>query len=70
MCSLARTKKGLKNKKTKEKKAVWVNNMMFLLDSRDGYATPKVTKYQRCNYIIQIYKFTIKIDTININLLF
>ena len=70
MCSLARTKKGLKNKKTKEKKAVWVNNMMFQLDSRDGYATPNVTKYQRCNYIIQIYKFTIKIDTININLRF
>ena len=34
------------------------------------YATPKVTKYQRCNYIIQIHKFTIKIDTISINLLF
>ena len=31
MCSLARTKKGLKNKKTKEKKAVWVNNMMSSL---------------------------------------
>ena len=35
-----------------------------------GYATPKVTKYQRCNFIIQIHKFTFKIDTININLLF
>ena len=34
------------------------------------YATPKVTKYQRCNFIIQIHKFTFKIDTININLLF
>ena len=34
------------------------------------YATPKVTKYQRCNFIIQIHKFTIKIDTISINLLF
>ena len=33
------------------------------------YATPKVTKYQRCNFIIQIHKFTIKIDTICINLL-
>ena len=35
-----------------------------------SYATPKVTKYQRCNFIIQIYQFTIKIDKININLLF
>ena len=34
------------------------------------YATPKVTKYQRCNFIIQIHKFTVKIDTISINLLF
>ena len=34
------------------------------------YATPKVTKYQRCNFIIQIHKFTIKIDTMSINLLF
>ena len=34
------------------------------------YATPKVTKYQRCNFIIQIHKFTIKINTICINLLF
>ena len=33
------------------------------------YATPKVTKYQRCNFIIQIHQFTIKIDKININLL-
>ena len=33
-------------------------------------ATPKVTKYQGCNFIIQIHKFTIKIDTISINLLF
>ena len=33
-------------------------------------ATPKVTKYQRSNFIIQIHKFTIKIDTISINLLF
>ena len=30
------------------------------------YATPKV----RCNFIIQIHKFTIKIETISINLLF
>ena len=29
-----------------------------------------MTKYQRCNFIIQIHKFTIKIDTISINLLF
>ena len=35
-----------------------------------NYATPKVTKYQRCNFIIQIHKFTIKVDTICINLLF
>ena len=34
------------------------------------YVTPKVTKYQRCNFIIQIHKFTVKIDTISINLLF
>ena len=34
------------------------------------YVTPKVTKYQRCNFIIQIHKFTLKIDTISINLLF
>ena len=33
-------------------------------------ATPKVTKYQRCNFIIQIHQFTIKIDQININLLY
>ena len=26
------------------------------------YATPKVTKYQRCNFIIQIHQFTIKIN--------
>ena len=34
------------------------------------YATPKVTKYQRFNFTIQIHQFTIKIDKININLLF
>ena len=34
------------------------------------YATSKVTKYQRCNFVIQIHKFTIKFDTICINLLF
>ena len=33
------------------------------------YATAKVTKYQRRNFIIQIHQFTIKIDKININLL-
>ena len=38
--------------------------------SRPVYATPKVTKYQRRNFIIQIHKFTVKIDTISINLLF
>ena len=35
-----------------------------------SYAMPKVTKYQRCNFIIQIHQFTIKIDKINISLLF
>ena len=35
-----------------------------------AYATSKVTKYQRCNFILQIHKFTFKIDTIDINLLF
>ena len=35
-----------------------------------NYATPKVTKYQRCNFIVQIHKFTFKIDTISINVLF
>ena len=39
-------------------------------EPRCEYATSKVTKYQRCNFIIQIHKFTIKIDTISINLLF
>ena len=34
------------------------------------YTTPKVTKYQRCNFIIQVHQFTIKIDKININSLF
>ena len=35
------------------------------------YATPKVTKSgQRCKFVIQIHKFTFKIDTISINLLF
>ena len=29
-----------------------------------------MTKYQRCNFIIQIHQFTIKIDKININLLY
>ena len=33
-------------------------------------ATPNVTKYQRRNFIIQIHRITIKIDKININLLF
>ena len=33
-------------------------------------ATPNVTKYQRCNFIIQIHQFSIKIDKINTNLLF
>ena len=39
-------------------------------EKRNAYATPKVTKYQRCNFIIQIHQITIKIDKININLLF
>ena len=36
----------------------------------EGYTTPKMTKYQRYNFIIQIHNFTIKIDSISINLLF
>ena len=32
------------------------------------HSMPNVTKYQRCNSIIQIHQFTIKIDKININL--
>ena len=32
------------------------------------YATQKVTKYQRCNFIIQIHQITIKIDKINIKI--
>ena len=35
-----------------------------------SYATSKVTKYQRCNFVIQINQITIEIDKININLLF
>ena len=35
-----------------------------------NYATPNVTKYQRCNFITEIHQFTIKIDKINTNLLF
>ena len=34
------------------------------------YATPKGTKYQKCNFLIQIHQFTINIGKININLLF
>ena len=37
---------------------------------RESYTTPKVTKYQRFNFMIQIHQFTIKINKININLLF
>ena len=37
---------------------------------KENYATPKVTKYQRCNFLIQIHQFTVKIDKINISLLF
>ena len=35
-----------------------------------NYATPNVTKYQRCNFLTEIHQFTIKIDKINTNLLF
>ena len=42
---------------------------MFLRGFTVSYATPNVTKYQRCNFIIQIHQFTIKIDKFNINLL-
>ena len=45
-------------------------NMTFTCENNIFYATPKVTKYQRCNFVIQIHKFTLKIDTISINLLF
>ena len=38
--------------------------------SNEQYATPKVTKYQKGNFITEIHKFTVKIDTISINLLF
>ena len=34
------------------------------------YATPKVTKYERCNFVIQIHKFTFRINTISMNLLY
>ena len=44
--------------------------MNLLVNIMGIYASPKVTKYQRCNFIIQIHKYTIKIDTISINLLF
>ena len=37
---------------------------------RESYTTLKVTKYQRFNFMIQIHQFTIKINKININLLF
>ena len=43
---------------------------MILHNPFQEYATPKVTKYQRCKFIIQIYQFTIKIDNSNIILLF
>ena len=43
---------------------------MFVLSIlRLSCATPNVTKYQRCNFIIQNHQLTIKIDKININLL-
>lgn len=46
------------------------NTCLIHTDDTDVYATPKETEYQRCNFIIQIYQITIKIDKININLLF
>ena len=48
----------------------WCNIFYLDIILVPWYATPKVTKYQRCNFIIQIHQFTIKIDKININLLF
>ena len=44
---------------------IWIMQMTLR-----AYATPNVTKYQRCNFIIQIHQFTMKIDKINTNLLF
>ena len=55
-------------KETKAMRA-FVYSVCFQI-SHLQYATPKVTIYQRCNFIVQIHKFTIKIDTISINLLF
>ena len=46
------------------------NNLTGNITVNVRYATPKVTKYQRCIFIIQIHQFTIKIDKIYINLLF
>ena len=49
----------------------WKNGTEFIRDVHWSVCYgPKVTKYQRCNFIIQIHQFTIKIDKININLLF
>ena len=47
-----------------------MENTLIHEKKTENYATPQVTKYQRCNFIIHIHKFTVKIDTISINLLF
>ena len=49
---------------------IWRNQVCCEVAISVRYATPKVTKYQRCNLTIQIHKFPFKIDTFSINLLF
>ena len=48
----------------------WELSCLIFWHFRHLYATPKVTKYQRCDFTIQIHQITIKIDKINVNLLF
>ena len=48
----------------------WELSRLIFWHFRHLYATPKVTKYQRCDFTIQIHQITIKIDKINVNLLF
>ena len=54
----------------KTNKLYYTGDDLYNVRVAPPYATPKVTKYQRCNFIIQVHQFTIKIDKININLLF
>ena len=44
------------------------NVCFYRILNNENYTTPKVTKYQRCNYMIQNHQITIKIDKMNINL--